>query len=482
MDGKGYNEWRMKTMSFPLLIVAVTAFAGFHCRAEVSYSTILDLNQSVTGVRGYDSSTVVLTGSVQSGGATVGMWWLGSLSSGVGTTYSPTPTFSGQTVTTSIFYSANTALFDPTLGSNIRITGSYQYSESTVLNHGFLYTGPVSGVGGTWTQIDVPGGSVGGATVENTIPHSTMGDFVVGDYDLQGVPASGNAFLYRISTQAWTILDIGGTSNLTTAYGIWQNGADSYTIAGGSKHLGVNKAFLVDYTPSTGLFTHLTFFDYTAVTGLTHFEGITGVSGGYNVVATTDSGAAYAFIPRNGDSTFGAAAWTAIAYPGSATTTGDTVYQNVAMGIYIVPGSGGVRSYTATVVPDAAGVAVSVKKSGARATFTITNTGNITDNFNLSRVTNVANSYHGPTPAKPGKSPLKITYTLNGANITKALEARTATTGSLDPGGSGKLVEKVTANESLAFTRTIKTTIKAVSATDASQSDSAKVTLVVKPK
>jgi len=477
--GKSYGWRRMKAL--PLVIVAVTAFAGFHCRAEVSYSTILDVNQSVTGVRGYDSSTVVLTGSLQSNGATVGMWWLGSLSSGAGTTYSPTPTFSGQTVTTSIFYSANTALYDPTLGSNIRVTGSYQYSESTVLNHGFLYTGPVNGVSGAWTQIDVPGSSVGGATVENTIPHSTMGDFVVGDYDLQGVSASGNAFLYRISTQAWTILNIGGTSNLTTAYGIWQNGVDSYTIAGGSQYLGANKAFLVDYTPSTGLFTHLTFFDYTAVTGLTHFEGITGVAGGYNVIATTDSGAAYGFIPRNGDGTFGTAAWTAIAYPGTTTTTGDTVYQNVAMGIYIVQGVG-VRSYTATVVPDAAGVAVSVKKSGAKATFTITNTGNIADNFNLSRVINVANSYNGPTPAKPGKSPLKITYTLNGANVTKALEARTATTGSLAPGGSAKLVETVTANESLAFTRTIKTTIKAVSATDASQSDSAKVTLVVKPK
>jgi hypothetical protein len=465
----------------PVIAAAVAVSAAFHCQAEVSYSTILDLNQSVTGVRGYDSTTVILTGSVQSSGATVGMWWQGSLDTGIGTIYAPVPTFSGQTVTTSIFYGPNTALFDPGLGAgNIRVAGSYQYSESSVLNHGFLYTGPVSGTGGTWTQIDVPGSAVGGATVENTIPHSNMGDFVVGNYDLQGMPASGNAFLYKISDASWTIFDFGGTANLTSAYGIWQNGADSYTIAGGSQHLGVNKAFLADYTPSTGLFTSLTFFEYDGAPGVTHFEGITAVEGGYNVIATTDSGAAFAFIPRNVGGTFGEAVWTAIAYPGSGLTTGDTVYQNVAMGIYFV--SGGVRSYTAVVLPDQYGVAVSVAKSGSRATFTITNTGNTADNFSLSRITKVANSYTGPSSGKPGKSPLKITYSLGGANITKALEAGTATTGSLAAGGSVDLVEKVKAVRRIAFKRTIHTTIQAVSETDPSQSASAEVKLVVKPE
>jgi hypothetical protein len=471
----------MKTIPFPHALAILALSAALPCQAVVSYSTILDLNQSVTGVRGYDSSTVILVGSAQSGGATVGMWWQGSLTTGVGTTYLPVPDFAGQTVTTSLFYGPNTAMFDPTLGAgNIRVTGSYQYSEGTPGNHGFIYTGPVSGVGGAWTQIDVPSGSVGGATVANTIPHSTMGDYVVGNYDLQGVPASGNAFLYKISDMSWTIFDIGGTANLTSAYGIWQNGADSYTIVGGSQQIGVNKAFLVDYTPSTGLFTHLQFFDYNGAAGVTHFEGITSASGGYNVIASTVSGAAFAFIPRNGDGTFGAAVWTPIAYPGTSLTTGDTVFENVAMGIYNV--SGGIRSYTATVLPDTHGVAVSAAKSGRRATFTITNTGNVADSFALVRMINVANSYHGPASANPRKSPLKITYTLDGANITKALESRTATTGTLAPGGSAKLVEKIQTTRPLAFKRTIHTTIQATSTADPSQTDSAKVKLVVTPK
>jgi hypothetical protein len=344
-------------MNSPKFLAAVAALTCCVAtsRADVTYTTILDVNQSVTGVRGYDASTVILTGSLQSGGATVGMWWQGSLETGVGTTYSPTPSIGGQTVTSSLFYGPNTALFDPSLGSNIRITGSYQYSEASMpdANHGFLYTGPVNGVGGTWINIDVPGSAVGGATVLETIPHSTMGNFVVGNYDLQDVPASANAFLYNISSASWEVFDLGGsTSNLTSAYGIWQNGEDSYTIVGGSKHEGINKAYLVDYTPSTGEFSRLTFFDYEGVAGLTHFEGITGVSGGYNVIATTADGAAFAHIARNLDGSFGPAEWTALDYPDSTTlTTGNTVYENIAMGVYTTTGVDGVQSYTATVTP-----------------------------------------------------------------------------------------------------------------------------------
>jgi hypothetical protein len=461
-------------------MVVIAAFAAIHCQAAVSYSTILADNQSITGVRGYDNASVILTGSAQSGGVTVGMWWLGSLTTGVGTTYTPTPDFSGQTVTTSLFYSANTAMFDPSLGTDILITGSYQYAESAVLNHGFLYKGPVDG-GGDWLQIDVPSSAVGGATVEDTIPHSVMGDLVVGDYDLQGVPASGNAFIYRISTDTWTIATIGGsTSNLTTAYGVWQNGADSYTIVGGSKHEGVNKAFIVDYQPSTGLFTHLTYFAYQQVAGLTHFEGITGVSGGYNVVGGVTSGAVYAFIARKSDGSFAKPVWTPIVYPGSSLTTGDTVYQDIAMGIYMVSGVPGVRSYTANVAPHP-GVAVNVSKNGNNATFTITNTGDTTSEFTISDITKVSGS-SGPKPPKPITPPYKIAFKLGGNDVTSAVKAGTASTGELAPGASVKLSEKVTIRRSLVRKRTIHTTLQAALDGDSSTSDSAKVKFVLQPQ
>jgi hypothetical protein len=477
LAGFSYKSSKMKAIPS---VVVIAAFAAIHCQAAVSYSTILANNQSITGVRGYDNTSVILTGSAQSGGVTVGMWWLGSLQSGAGTTYTPTPNFSGQTVTTSIFYSANTAMFDPSLGSNIFITGSYQYSESSVLNHGFLYRGPLDG-SGTWRQIDVPSSAVGGATVEDTIPHSVMGDLVVGNYDLQGVPASGNAFIYRISTDTWTVMAIdGSTANLTSAYGIWQNGPDSYTIVGGSKHGGVNKAFLVDYQPSTGLFTHLTFFDYQQVAGLTHFEGITGVSGGYNVVGGVTSGAVYAFIARKSDGSFAKPVWTPIVYPGSSVTTGDTVYQDIAMGIYQVSGVSGVRSYTANVDPHP-GVAVSVSKSGNNATFTITNTGDTTNEFTLSDITKVSGS-SGPKPPKPVTPPYKITFKLGGEDVTNDVKAGTASTGELVPGASVKLSEKVTIRRPLVRKRTIHTTLQAALDGDSSTSDSAKVKFVLQPQ
>ena len=63
----------------------------------------------------------------------------------------------------------------------------------------------------------------------DTIAHSTMGDLVVGNYDLNPTVrrglASGNAFIYNMARQRWTLLRLGGSlSSKTTLYGIWQNG------------------------------------------------------------------------------------------------------------------------------------------------------------------------------------------------------------------------------------------------------------------
>lgn len=100
-----------------------------------------------------------------------------------------------------------------------------------------MYTGPLSGTSNSanWTgNLDVPSSIAGGAVL-NTIPHSTMGNFVVGNYDLASSPTTtGNAFIYNISANSWTVLDIGSKTNDTTVYGIWQNGigSTSYTLAG----------------------------------------------------------------------------------------------------------------------------------------------------------------------------------------------------------------------------------------------------------
>ena len=320
-----------------------------HC---VDSTEIFGPNQFVTGVRGWTGPDVVLTGSSVVDGGTVAMLYVGPLApteaSGI---YLNPPSFTGQEVTTSTFYGPDTFLFNPSLGEgNVRAVGSYQYSGSGTYNHGMLYEGPPAG-GGSWTQIDVPSSAVGGAAVWNTIPHSNMGDLVVGDYDLEDRPASANAFLYDVEKASWTIFDFEGCS-LTTAYGIWQNGvgSESYTIVGGTRDgRGVNRGFVVGYDRTTGTFANLKLYSAMNRPGLlTHFEGITATPTGFHLAGMTANCALLAAIEVDPDGSFSDAIWTAYNYPESALTTGNTVYQNTLMGVFAVSGVKGVQSYAAT--------------------------------------------------------------------------------------------------------------------------------------
>ena len=342
----------------PVLILVAIAAGVPSLAIGQTYSTILDSTEDQTpqGVRGAGGSNVLLACSYtpEDASAPQGMWWLGNLATNTGTASKVNPMIGNQTVTSALYYGPDTFEFNPSLGAgNIRIVGSYQYTGSTQDNNGVLYTGPLNGVGGTWTQINVPDAPTGG-TVANTIPHSVMGSIAVGNYNLLvgGSARLGNAFLYNIATQQWTIFDapFGGTDKVTSAYGIWQNGigSTSYTIAGGSAADGdVNKAFLIDYDSGTGLFTNLTYFTDG---GLTHFEGVTGTPTGYNVVGIAGGGYAFGSIARLGNGTFGPIDWTGpLSYPNASATTGNTVIGDQAIGIYQLAGDSAVYAYVATV-------------------------------------------------------------------------------------------------------------------------------------
>lgn len=237
--------------------------------------------------------------------------------------------------------------------------GTYKYSESPTpnLDHGVLHTGPLNGSGGTWTQLNVPSNLTSG-TVANTILHSVMGELVVGNYDLAGVPNSGNAFLYNTTSNACTIFNLGGTQNLTTAYGVWKNSADSYTIVGGSQIGGINKAFVLDYVLSTESFGTPTYFAPRGESAdiVSHFEGVSGLgNGGYSLVGMTlDSGSNptgvdYGVATWNPDGSLSHGGWVAIAVPDASMTTGNTVVDDIALGIYTTSTSAGVAAYVATV-------------------------------------------------------------------------------------------------------------------------------------
>jgi len=354
--------------------------AGQDATSTASISAILKAGDIVTGVRGTTNGKVVLTGSQANGDGTQNTKPIlneSPLTGAARRASTLTPPFAD--FETGTFYGPDTNTYNPDLipAGQVRAVGSYRTKPNLgVLNHGMIYLGPVSGRGGSWTTIDVPrdGANVVDGVracpqdspacfVMDTIAHSTMGDLVVGNYDLNlGNGVSGNAFIYNMSTHQWTLLQLGGSlASGTTLYGIWQNGgpgSPNYTLAGGSFAHGSSphgnmRAFLMNYNEQTGALGTPHFYNYGNTPQLlTHFDGITAVPGGFNL-ATISSGQAssMAFIPASGDSpSFGQATW----YPidvaasrlcspdGCSMVTANTVFQNQVMGLYVqdsIPGT-----------------------------------------------------------------------------------------------------------------------------------------------
>jgi hypothetical protein len=367
-------------------VPAAASPVGYHnTNSTGSIFSILRTGDIVTGVRGTTNGNVVLTGSAVTGVGTETDPFLyqGHLTSDATGAAVSTLTPSLPGVLSATFYGPDTHSFNPAAipSGQVRAVGSYQSSAGPagVLNQGMIYLGPVSGPGGSWTSIDVPANgahTVGhvracpkiqvSCFVMDTIAHSTMGDLVVGNYDLNpSVPGgliSGNAFIYNMTRHQWTLLDLGRSlSSVTTIYGIWQNGGDKspdYTLAGGSSARGTQQAFLMNYNELTGTFGRPKYFSYgNAPTLFTHFEGITAAAGGFHVVAQSSAQAvSMAFIPVNGrHGSFGTATWypvnVATSLPcsgGCSFVTGNAVYKNRVMGLYLTNGSTAAHTYLAT--------------------------------------------------------------------------------------------------------------------------------------
>jgi hypothetical protein len=302
LENAGIDDPSLLNMQFAVrgITTDTTLFASKLATDQYSGDSINAINNTsifadetstfITGVRGDHDGNVILTGDqVITGSAnTQAILYRGPMmNTSLGKVYSLTPEFDGQDVISSTFYGPNTSVFDATIAvGEVRAVGSYiNTADNETRDHGMIYNGTIDGKRGTWTQVDVPSSLVGGAQVWNTILHSNMGDLAVGNYDLYGDAASGNAFIYNMRTQQYTILDtaFGGTDQLTTLYGIWQNehGGTGYTIAGGSENgLGLNKAFVARYDSVLETFSDIRYYDYDSRPGvISHFEGITAIPG-----------------------------------------------------------------------------------------------------------------------------------------------------------------------------------------------------------
>ncbi len=342
-------------------------------------TSILQSGDTVTGVRGAGGDGVVLTGLTATNGGSSAILFRGRLATAAGAAVSVLhPAF--RSVTSATFYGPNTHLFNPRAipRGEVRAVGSYVSSAAPqgVRNQGMIYLGRVSGRGGSWKSINVPayGRHVTGHVracpvsrrrchVMDTIPHSTMGNLVVGNYDLnptvRGGVVSGNAFIYNMTSRRWTLLRMHGSlSTKSTFYGIWQNGGPGsprYTLVGGSSAHGGQRGFLINYNERTGAFGRPAFYTYNNRPAIfTHFEGITAVRGGFNLVAMSNGHSpSLVFIPVRGRS-FGQARWHQVNVGASAlcpcsAVTGNTVWRNHIMGLYVPKSSPAPHTYLATV-------------------------------------------------------------------------------------------------------------------------------------
>ncbi len=248
----------------------------------------------------------------------------------------------------------NTSCYGPNdKGNNeVQIVGSYKRALVNIM-YGFLYEGTTNGQG-TWTTISPNSGDF-----LNCFVHSIMGDLAVGNYDTK--LTNGFAFIYNIITKQYINFMIPDAYS-TTLYGIWHNGGDSYTLAGGcgmGKAGDLSQAFITDWDASNNTMKNTRFYQYLdeeLQTIVTHFEGITSDNnGGYNlpcdwVSATAKGGAAFVNIKRNPNNTFSDAEWVALSYPTSdaLSLSANTSFENKTLGVYTT--ENGVVSYCADVI------------------------------------------------------------------------------------------------------------------------------------
>lgn len=229
-----------------------------------------------------------------------------------------------------------TNLYGPnnSMYNNVRVVGNY--NNEVEGNVGCLYDGPPNGMG-TWTRIALPHSI-------NTICHSTMGRLVVGNYNRAPYINTSKAFVYDIMTKKY--YDIVKKDVLSiSVYGIWHNSDSSYTICGGyineDSVIPHSIAYVADWNNDTHTISNWQSYHYNNNPSLvTHFDGITGRSdGGYNLTGDDSPIGDIAFFAQISRKHYRGkfskkAKWYPVSYPNALVTSGNSVLDNIVIGVY----------------------------------------------------------------------------------------------------------------------------------------------------
>ncbi|WP_244644166.1 autotransporter outer membrane beta-barrel domain-containing protein [Azorhizobium oxalatiphilum] len=226
------------------------------------------------------------------------------------------------------------------MGGVLRTVGSYITSASSPYDLSYLYDAAAA-PGQQLTTLVYP--SSGSDPTLYTIAHSTFGNTVVGNYDTR--LATGNAFIYSISTGTYVTNNMPGAVS-TTAYGVYGDMiAGGYANVAPGGGIGFEHGYL--YNTLTGTWTT---YDHPGAI-ITHLEGITGAgrSGEYNMVAdwVTADGVVHAGVLHV--DALGVATWYEINIPGAALVSSNSAYGDTVVGIYLLPGSSTPYGYVATI-------------------------------------------------------------------------------------------------------------------------------------
>ena len=276
------------------------------------------------------------------------------------------------------FKAAGTSVYGPeNLGGNeVNFVGAYTLdldgqtpSSAEPAIVGFTYTGEVGGsTKNGWRSVQ--GITELGTLGSYTFVHSVDGGLAVGNTDHAKVDNLTGYFSLK-STAFIVEVDSGEQIPIRfpsdrdplvthTAYGIWDNGNNIYTIAGGSGEVldsdsgkvEIGEAYLIDYDKVTGQFDNYTTFPYRNRDKgdlVSHFEGIYRTEDGYYKLPATsialnhqgdESIASVVTVKRNRRGGFEAAAlWQDLDVSRSSDgaesliTTGNSLYGDAVVGL-----------------------------------------------------------------------------------------------------------------------------------------------------
>ena len=247
------------------------------------------------------------------------------------------------------------------VGTYVSATQTTNVVGSTINNTlGFYYTGEV-----TSTPKDKDFRSfqardpITGRLADETYLHSTSGGLVAGNYDFFGEgKATPTAFVVDMKTAKQTNLRYGDSTLSHSVYGIWFNGGQSYTVAGGETNVpgslkpglntgpSIGDATLADYDSLTGQVSNIHNYRYPGLGGTTyetHFEGIWSNGKGlyklpfmaFGPKSQKASGVAIVERQKNGDFS-SRASWITFANPAGVTvTSNDSVWDEASIGSQI---------------------------------------------------------------------------------------------------------------------------------------------------